>query len=67
MRQAYRRERGHLVFFDRKHENCENQEGRDEHFDEHSLGRIDPLLQVSAATRPTVNAAHKSGEEDTHL
>jgi hypothetical protein len=31
------------------------------------LGRIDPLLQVSAATRPTVNAAHKSGEEDTHL
>jgi len=47
-----RRERGHLVFFDGEHEDRENQIRSNEHFDEHSLGGIDPSLQASVvATR----------------
>ena len=33
-----------MVFFDGKHENRENQKGGGKHFDEYSLGGIDPLL-----------------------
>ena len=42
--QAYRGERGHMVFFDGKHEDCKNQIGRDEHFDEYALSWVDSLL-----------------------
>jgi len=32
------------VFFDGKHEDREDQVGRSEHFDEHPLSGVDPLL-----------------------
>jgi len=65
--QAYRCERGHLVFFDGKHEDRENQEGGDEHLDEHALSGVDSLLQLCAATHTTVKTTKKLDEETTHL
>jgi len=49
MMQAYRGEGCHVVFFDGKHEDCKNQIGRDEHFDEYALSGVDSILQTSAA------------------
>jgi len=48
VRQTHRCERGHTVFFDGEHEDCENQIGGDEHLDEHALGGVDPHLQARA-------------------
>ena len=52
--QTYRCERGHLVFFDRKHEDGEDQIGGNEHFDEHALSGVDSLLQLGATTHTTI-------------
>ena len=57
-----------MVFLHGKHEDCENQIGRDEHLDEHSLGRVDSLLQKSATA--AYNRHHSPTSQDegvTHL
>jgi len=44
MTQTYRGERGRMVFFDGKHEDCKDQIGCDEHLNEYALSGVDSIL-----------------------